>query len=75
MEKRINILFDHLNNEDLLSEDTVSQMVEISHAVQNREWDRAQALFNQMQAEKLESEGTLWMVSHCILLIDRIYVY
>ena len=63
MEKRINILFDHLNNEDLLSEETVGQMVEICNVVQGREWDRAQALFKEMQAAKLESEGTLWMVS------------
>jgi protein transport protein SEC31 len=63
MEKRINILFDHLNNEDLLREDTVQQMVEISKAVQGREWDRADALFQQMQGQKGESEGGLWMVS------------
>ena len=63
MEKRINILFDHLNNEDLLSEQTVQEMVTISHAVQNRDWDQALALYNQMQTGKLDTEGTNWMVS------------
>lgn len=63
MEKRINILFDHLNNEDLLSEQTVQQMVSISQAVQNRDWDQASSLFNDMQTGKLETEGTHWMVS------------
>lgn len=63
MEKRINILFDHLNNEDLLSEETVGQMVEISKAIQSREWDAAMAAFTEMQTSKLESEGTHWMVS------------
>lgn len=63
MEKRINILFDHLNNEEVLSESTVHEMVQISGAIQQRDWDRALSLFNQMQAAKLETEGTNWMVS------------
>lgn len=63
MEKRINILFDHLNNEELLKPDTVGEMVEISSAVASKDWDRAQALFTAMQSAKLDTEGTLWMVS------------
>jgi protein transport protein SEC31 len=63
MDKRINILFDHLNNEELLKPDTVGQMVEISRAVASKEWDRAQALFTEMQSAKLDTEGTLWMAS------------
>lgn len=63
MEKRINILFDHLNNEDLLSEQTVQQMVGISRAVQNHDWDQALSLYNEMQTAKMEAEGTNWMVS------------
>lgn len=63
MEKRINILFDHLNNEDLLSEETVNTMVEISRCVESRDWERAQSLFQQMQESKKE-EGGNWMVSY-----------
>ena len=63
MEKRINILFDHLNNEDLLSEQTVQDMVSISQCVEKRDWDQALALYNEMQTAKLETEGTHWMVS------------
>jgi protein transport protein SEC31 len=63
MEKRINILFDHLNNEDLLSEQTVHEMVAISQCVEKRDWDQALGLFNEMQTAKLETEGTHWMVS------------
>ena len=63
MEKRINILFDHLNNEDLLQPDTVQQMVDIAQAVSRKEWDRAQGAFTEMQTTKLETEGTHWMVS------------
>lgn len=63
MDKRINILFDHLNNEDLLQPDTVQQMVDIAQHVQRKEWDQAQSLFTEMQTAKLETEGTHWMVS------------
>ena len=63
MEKRLGILFDHLNNEDLLGEGTVQQMVQISHAVKERDWERALGLYNEMQAAKMEGEGRDWMVS------------
>lgn len=63
MEKRLNILFDHLNNEDLLSEGTVQEMVQISTTVEARDWDKASSLFNEMQTAKLDTEGTHWMVS------------
>ncbi|EME48866.1 hypothetical protein DOTSEDRAFT_76368 [Dothistroma septosporum NZE10] len=62
MDKRINILFEHLNNEDLLQPDTVQQMVQISQHIQAKDWDQAQALFTDMQSTKLETEGTHWMV-------------
>ncbi|KAK5175717.1 protein transport protein S31 [Saxophila tyrrhenica] len=62
MEKRLNILFDHLNNEDLLSESTVQEMIGIAQAVSARDWDRALGLFNEMQAAKSATEGTNWMV-------------
>ncbi|KAF2479071.1 hypothetical protein BDY17DRAFT_48665 [Neohortaea acidophila] len=61
MEKRINILFDHLNNEDLLTEETVGQVRSISAAIQGREWDVALKEFNDMQAAKGD-EGRDWMV-------------
>ena len=31
--------------------------------VEDRDWDRALTLFNEMQTAKLETEGTHWMVS------------
>lgn len=61
-EKRLNILFDHLNNETLLKADTVAEMLEISNAVQAREFERAGALLTQVMKVKLESEGGNWMV-------------
>jgi len=61
MEKRINILFDHLNNNDLLQPDTVQQVVQIAQHIQQKEWDAAQSLFTEMQAAKASTEGTHWM--------------
>ncbi|TKX20511.1 protein transport protein sec31 [Elsinoe australis] len=61
-EKRLNILFDHLNNEDLLREETVGEMVEISQAVGGRDYARAQEVLTAMMKGKLESEGGNWMV-------------
>lgn len=69
MDKRINILFDHLNNEDLLQPDTVQQMVQISQFVAEKQWDQAQASFAEMQSAKLDTEGTHWMVS--LMLVAR----
>lgn len=63
MEKRINLLFDHLNNDDLLKPDTVQEMVRISQHVQNKQWDQAQSQFTSMQTAKGTTEGGHWMVS------------
>lgn len=62
-EKRLNILFDHLNNENLLKPDTVQEMLVIAQAVQARDLDRAGAVLTEMMKVKLESEGANWMVS------------
>ncbi|TKA32757.1 hypothetical protein B0A50_00982 [Salinomyces thailandicus] len=62
MDKRINILFDHLNNDDLLKPETVQTMVTISECVREKQWDRAQQLFTEMQMSKGDSEGGVWMV-------------
>ena len=61
-EKRLGILFDHLNNEDLLKGDTVGEMVELSRAIQGRQYDQAQTLFQDIMTRKTD-EGSNWMVS------------
>ncbi|PNS16713.1 hypothetical protein CAC42_4677 [Sphaceloma murrayae] len=61
-EKRLNILFDHLNNQDLLKDDTIRELVEISEAVRARDYPRATEVLTGMMKSKLESEGGNWMV-------------
>lgn len=62
-EKRLNILFDHLNNEDLLKPDTIQQMNELAMNIQARQYDTATAIFSDLMTNKTE-EGSNWMVSH-----------
>lgn len=61
-EKRLNILFDHLNNEDLLKADTVVSMVELSRAIQARDFEQAQAIHVEIMTNKTDECGH-WMVS------------
>jgi protein transport protein SEC31 len=60
-EKRLNLLFDHLNNEELLRPDTVQTMVELSQALERREFDRASALQMEIHRDKVDECGN-WMV-------------
>ena len=61
-EKRLNILFDHLNNEDLLKLDTVSSMTELAQALQARNYEQAQAIQMDVMLNKMDECGN-WMVS------------
>jgi len=60
-EKRLNILFDHLNNEDLLQPDTVGMLVELSQALQNRDFNRASEIQMDVHRDKVGECGN-WMV-------------
>ncbi len=61
-EKRLNVLFDHLNNEDLLKADTIANMAELAQALQAREYEQAQAIHVEIMTNKTDECGT-WMVS------------
>ncbi len=60
-EKRLNILFDHLNNEDLLKDDTVDSMIELSQALQARDYEQAQSIHLELLTHKTNQCGQ-WMV-------------
>lgn len=66
-EKRLNILFDHLNNEDLLKPDTIQEMNELAGHLQARNYDQAIALFTDLMTNK-NDEGSNWMVRHTFLI-------
>ncbi|KAF2762123.1 hypothetical protein EJ05DRAFT_197826 [Pseudovirgaria hyperparasitica] len=60
-EKRLNILFDHLNNEDVVKPGTVQQMGELAQALQGRNYEQATAIITDIIKVK-NDEGSNWMV-------------
>jgi len=66
-EKRLNILFDHLNNEDLLKPDTIQELNELAGHIQARRYDEALTIHSALVTNKTD-EGSNWMV--CILSWD-----
>lgn len=59
--KRLEILFDHLNNEDLIKPDTIDQLLELSRAIEIRDWNRASEIQLDVQVNKVDECGN-WMV-------------
>ena len=68
MEKRLNILFDHLNNEDLLKLNTIEDMVDLAQAIRLKNYDQAQAIHIDILTNRNSECGT-WMVSPCARFI------
>ena len=60
-EKRLNLLYDHLNNEDLLTSDTVESMVELAEAIRTKQYEQAQAIHIEIVSNKSDQCGQ-WMV-------------
>jgi len=61
-EKRLNILFDNLNNETLLKPNTVSNMVMLAQAIQSKNYDQAARIQTEVMTNRVEECGS-WMVS------------
>lgn len=64
-QKRLNILFDHLNNEELLKPDTIEQLSELARALQAKSYDVASKMQVDIQTNKTDECGN-WIV--CIFL-------
>ena len=60
-QKRLNILFDHLNNEDLVKPDTIEKLGELAQALQSKNYDMASRIQVDIQREKTDECGN-WMV-------------
>lgn len=61
-QKRLGLLFDHLNNGDLVSQDTIGKLEQLANALEARSYDVAQRLQVEIQRDKVEECGQ-WMVS------------
>ncbi|KAH6891117.1 hypothetical protein B0T10DRAFT_484478 [Thelonectria olida] len=60
-QKRLNLLFDHLNNEELVQPSTIEQLSQLASAIQARDYDVAHRLQVEIQRDKTEECGN-WMV-------------
>lgn len=60
-QKRLNILFDHLNNGELVKPDTVLKLSELAQALQAKKYDIASRMQVDIQRERLDECGN-WMV-------------
>ncbi|KAL3474970.1 hypothetical protein BJX99DRAFT_230668 [Aspergillus californicus] len=60
-ERRLNYLFDHLNNEDLLRPNTIQDMVQLAHAIQARDYETARTIHVEIMTNRNDECGN-WMV-------------
>ncbi|OAQ96504.1 hypothetical protein LLEC1_01378 [Akanthomyces lecanii] len=60
-QKRLNLLFDHLNNEELVSPYSVSKLSELAEALKSKDHPTAAKLQAELQRERVEECGQ-WMV-------------
>ncbi|KAL7624383.1 protein transport protein S31 [Parahypoxylon ruwenzoriense] len=60
-QKRLGLLFDHLNNEELVKPDTIEQLTQLAHALESKNYPEAQRLQVEIQRDKTEECGN-WMV-------------
>ncbi|KAI0900445.1 hypothetical protein F4806DRAFT_448670 [Annulohypoxylon nitens] len=60
-QKRLNLLFDHLNNEELVRPDTIEQLTILAQALESKNYPEAQRLQVEIQRDKTEECGN-WMV-------------
>jgi protein transport protein SEC31 len=60
-QKRLNLLFDHLNNEELVQPATIDELTKLAQALQSKDYATAQQLQVSIQTNKTEECGN-WMV-------------
>lgn len=58
--RRLNMLFDHLNNQELLLKDTISDMVRLANAVKSQNYEEAKIIQDTIQRTRSEQCGQ-WM--------------
>lgn len=68
-QKRLDLLFDHLNNEELIQPDTIEKLSELAEAIEAKNYDAATSIQVNIQTTKTEECGK-WMVSYTPLNIS-----
>lgn len=72
-QKRLGLLFDHLNNGELVKPDTIEQLSQLAAALEAKNYDVASKLQVEIQRDKTEECGQ-WMVS-CFLQLCYVAIY
>lgn len=67
-ERRLNYLFDHLNNEDLLKPNTIQDMVQLARAIQARDYETARTIHVDIMTNRNEECGN-WMVCSTLFML------
>lgn len=73
-ERRLNYLFDHLNNEDLLKPNTIQDMVQLARAIQARDYETARTIHVDIMTNRNEECGN-WMVCSILLCSFTVSVF
>ncbi|CAJ2511002.1 Uu.00g066270.m01.CDS01 [Anthostomella pinea] len=60
-QKRLGLLFDHLNNEELVRPDTIEELTKLAQALESKNYSEAQRLQVEIQRDKTDECGN-WMV-------------
>lgn len=60
-QKRLGLLFDHLNNEELVKPDTIEQLTQLAQALDSKNFPEAGRLQVEIQTSKTDECGN-WMV-------------
>ncbi|KZL86954.1 wd domain-containing protein [Colletotrichum incanum] len=60
-QKRLNLLFDHLNNEELVKPDTIDQLCALGEAIEQKNYEVAHKIQVEIQRDKTDECGN-WMV-------------
>ncbi|KAF2096511.1 hypothetical protein NA57DRAFT_43004 [Rhizodiscina lignyota] len=61
-EKRLNILFDQLNEGDVLKPETMRDLSDIADKFRGRDWDTASQVLTALMQGGTEPSGTVWLV-------------
>lgn len=73
-QKRLGLLFDHLNNEELIKPDTIEELTKLAQALDSKDYPEAQRLQVEIQRDKTDECGN-WMVCLTLSINTNINIY
>jgi len=62
-ERRLNVLFDQLNNGDIKNPDSLQQLRQLAQGIRDRNFDLAQGMYAELELLKQTDQRGPWLVS------------